>query len=165
MSARETEWQKRARERREKHEAAMAKLPPLDQGKELWWVGGNDEWYDGGSYETREEAIRAGHDQYDDGFYLVCAKSGPVDVAAHFELDALIESIDENGEYLSGEYSETVFDDCSQDQLDDLQHRIRLAIRTWQIELQGQGTHIKGDLFTSQHSRAFIRGEDVEGQK
>lgn len=157
----ETKYAKAARESREKKAAAMALLPPLKLAKECWWLGRSEEWFNGGEANSRDEAIHIGTSDYDgDGFHIVCAKTDPVDVAAHFYIDRLIEDIDDSDDYLSGEGRDSVFEACPKDLIDDLENRIRLTIRTWQIEMQAAGIEIKGDLFTTQHS-----GEYVEGAK
>lgn len=154
----EPKWQKDARLRREKKAAAMAMLPPLSLGKESWWASSNDEYFTS-KEATREAAVQVGTDECgDDGFYITCAKTDPVDIAAHFDLDRFIEDIDCSGDYLGDSGLETVFDQCCQDQLDDLESRIRMTLRTWQVELQAQGVEIVGDLFTSQHGEEHIKG-------
>ena len=153
----ETKYQRELRARREKKKAALGKLQHLPRGEEIWYVGRNEEWYDGGMYATREAAISVGQSDYDgDGFHIICARIDPVDIAAHFNFDEFAESIDENGDYLSGESFDSVFDAFNMDQLDDLENRVRNVMREWQIECHALGQVVRGDLFTCSHSGEYI---------
>lgn len=155
----ETEYQRKAHERREKKKAQLAALPPLPRGDEIWYIGRNEEWYDGGMEETRDVAIAVGQSDYDgDGFHIICARIDPVDVAAHFDMDSFMESIDENGDYLSGESYDSVFDACTAEQIDDLEKRVRKAMREWQLKCHASGQVVRGDFFTSSHSHEYIAG-------
>ena len=160
----ETEYQKKWREKREKKQAALAALPQLPKGKEFWYLGRNEEWYDGGIESTRDSAIAVGKSDYDgDGFHIICARIDPVDVAEHFDINDFMESIDENGDYLSGESYDSVFDACTNDQIDDLEIRVRRVMREWQIECHAAGQIVQGDLFTHSHSGEWIMPEsDVD---
>lgn len=153
----ETKYQRDARERREKKKLALSALPTLPRGEDIWYVGRNDVWYDGGTESTRDAAIAVGKSDYDgDGFHIICARIDPVDIAAHFDINDLMESVDENGDYLSGESFDSVFDACTQDQIDDLENRVRKVMREWQIECHASGQVVRGDLFTASHSHEYI---------
>ena len=161
MTTTETAAERRDRENRERQEkraASLALLPPLKQPPERWWVGHNEEWFDTHE-DTREAAIRVGRSDYEGGFNITCARQGPVDLAAHFDLDRMMEDIDEGGDYLSGDGPSSVFEGVPQDALDDLDQRIRLTIRQWQIEMQSAGHEVAGDLFSSSHSGEYFPGE------
>ena len=161
----ETAYQKKWREQREKKQAALAALPALPKGEELWYIGRNEEWYDGGTECTRDAAIAVGKSDYDgDGFHIICARIDPVDVAAHFCINDFMEAIDGNGDYLSGESYDSVFEACTQDQIDDLEARVRRVMREWQIECHAAGNPVMGDLFTHSHSGEWIAGENEADQ-
>lgn len=157
----ETSWQRKNRERSEKKQAAIAKLPPLPHGDELWYIGRDDECYSIGTEKTRDAAIHVGENDCDgEGFYIVCARIDPVDIAAHFDMDMFVEDIDEGGDYLSGDGADSVFENCTADQMDDLENRVRATMRSWQIECHSAGNVITGDLFTISHSAEYISGKD-----
>ena len=161
----ETAYQKKLREQHEKKQAALAALPALPKEEELWYLGRNEEWYDGGTERTRDAAIALGKSEYDgDGFHIICARIDPVDVAAHFYINDFMGIIDENGDYLSGESYDSVFEACTQDQIDDLENRVRKVMREWQIECHEAGQVVRGDLFTNSHSGEWIDGESEAEQ-
>lgn len=137
-------------------------LPLLKGDKDLWWIGSSPEWFEGGSFETREEAIAAGENDYDGDFHIVLARIDPVDLASDFDLDSFMDDVDSNGDYLSGQGADSVFENVDRKDLHDLQWRIRKTIREWQIELQAKGVEIKGDLFTHQREAEHIRPEPKE---
>ena len=132
----------------------------LNPGKYHWYFGKNEE-YLVGREDTRDAALAAGVNDYgDNGFYLICARIAPVDVACHFDIECLSDQIDECDDYLSGDGRDTVFEDVPKEDMDNLQSRIRAVILVWQCELQAKGIHIIGDLFTSRNPSEWIAPQE-----
>lgn len=141
----------------ERRRVALNNMPQLTMANDLWWIGTNDEYYSNWA-NTREEAIKAGQSDYQGGFYMVCARCDPVDLAAHFDVREFIQNFEDNDtDYLTGEGLDTVFHSITDAQLNDLEARIQRTIREWQIELQSQGVEISGDRFTSSSAMEYIK--------
>lgn len=145
--------------RQERRKAALAAMPQLTLATDLWWFGQSDEFYTN-SADTREAAIQTGLADYEDGFHLICARTDPVDLAAHFDVREFTQAFEDNDtDYLTGEGLDTVFHSITDAHLDDLETRIQRTIRDWQIKLQSQGVEISGDRFTSSSGAEFITKE------
>ena len=136
-------------------------MTELTKGEPLWYYGPTDEYYTN-SEATRDAAMQAGTADYgEDGFHICEGAIDPVDVAGHFDINALIESIDDSGDYLTGEGRETTFDDVHGPDVAALEDRIRGVILAWQLELQAKGVSIRGDRFSWQANEKWIGPKEV----
>ena len=93
----------------------------------LWFSGSNDEHFSG-THNTRDQAI-AELDGF--GGFIVEARQDPLRLADCIDAALILESAEDDAEQCSNEYGDRIFS-CSEDQLDDLQARLKTACDEWQ---------------------------------
>ena len=93
----------------------------------LWFSGSNAEHYSD-THNTREEAIAA---LYGFGGYIVEAIQEPLRLADYIDAESILEGAEDDAEQYSNEDGDRIFA-CAEDQLDDLQARLKTACDEWQ---------------------------------
>lgn len=93
-----------------------------------WYSGSNEETFEYGPFDTREQAI-AELDGY--GGYIVLARKVPLRLSGYFDADTFLENAEDSAYDMANENGDPVFD-ISSDQQADLEARIRAAIEAWQ---------------------------------
>lgn len=99
-----------------------------------WYLGSSDEYYDIGSFDTKEEALKEA-ENYDKPLYLCRAKTEPVLLSDWFDVDDAIENAEDSvfdNELMIGEYWDDLFFNIPQEALKSLKQKIKLTIDKWQ---------------------------------
>ena len=105
-----------------------------DKTKAFWYYANfqDSEVWSGG-LETRDEAIDAGRDEYDDGFFVVEATNPPVRISDWIETHRVIERANDS---IMDSDRVTIDEECpfqvSPEQEADLCNRVKLACDQWQ---------------------------------
>lgn len=98
-----------------------------------WWVTSDEEHYEAGPLDTREEALLAAMEI--DAYAIARCTQQPVRVAALFDAPAFLEQAEEANEDWHNEDGDPVLD-FSLEVIADLQATVRAAIDAWQVKHQ-----------------------------
>lgn len=105
-------------------------------GKYIWWIGSSEERFDT-QYDTKEEAIEYGKEEYDwnEGFYICEAITPEIQLADFFVWDHWIEWATEQAwdDYGDPDGDADLFPITS-DQAKQLEAAIKKTINEWQAE-------------------------------
>jgi hypothetical protein len=99
-----------------------------------WWIGLDEERYSE-SFATREDALEAGRDQYDEGFYVMHACQRPIRLAEAFCTDGVddrLERFDEGMEHLHDPDDWQPIIELTAEQMRSLSQTLEAAADEWQ---------------------------------
>lgn len=119
-----------------------------------WYVGHSEDYFTGGPYDTRDEAVYIAKEEFEGGWILEAHKR-PVKLSAYFDEDQFLEHAGERSYDLSGEDGEPIFD-VTDAQAHDLVTRVRAAIDQWQLD---HGLVFMPWVFSGQRNLEFIDGK------
>lgn len=119
-----------------------------------WYVGNDEAIYTSGPYDTREEAVQIARDEFEGG-YIIEAYKLPVELSAFFDANRFLEDAEELAYDLTNELGDPIFDPTGA-QIDDLEKRIRVAIKQWQ---EDHKLVFMPFMFTGTRNGEYINGE------
>lgn len=93
-----------------------------------WYSGSNDETFEHGPFDTREQAIEE-LDGY--GGYVIMARRVPLRLSQYFNTSTFLENAEDDAYDMANENGDPIFY-IGSDQQADLQARVRAAIEGWQ---------------------------------
>lgn len=100
-----------------------------------WYLGTNDEYYDMGSFDTREEALKKA-ENHDKPLYLCRARKIPVQLSWLFDGNDFIDNAEENANDITNGYKSEIYEDdffnLTKEQIKDLEETVKTAIDKWQ---------------------------------
>lgn len=124
-----------------------------------WYVGHNEEEFNSGPFETKEEAVHIAHEECD-GAFIVEARKEDILLSSQFDVDRFIEDADDRCYDMMG------LDDCclfgsniTKDQMGDLQEIVRAAINRWQ---QDHGLTFTPWVFIKTRNLEFIQSKEAQ---
>lgn len=93
-----------------------------------WYSGSNEETFEYGPFDTREQAIA---ELDGEGGYVIMARKVPLRLSGYFDADTLLENAEDAAHDACNEDGDPVFD-IDSDHKADLEARVRAAIEVWQ---------------------------------
>ena len=111
----------------------------MAQENSLWYFArfeDSEHW--SGGFATRDEAVQAGRDDFDDGdgFYICQASNPPVLLSGWIDVERMLENANENileSDRCSGEFDDDAIFDIKPDQEPDLRTAIMKTCDDWQL--------------------------------
>lgn len=132
-----------------------------------WWAGSDESWMTVGPCATREqvisEAVSDGLYENHDGFYVIEAIKGRVDLSAQFDATYWLEQAHERlHEDLADENGDGFDIITSADDIEALQKAVRAAISKWQAERRITVTTTR---FTHTRNAEWVPVSTSEGEQ
>lgn len=104
-------------------------------GKWKYELYGNDEWY-GDNYDTKEEAIKAGTEEYkDEALDTDTFRVGQISLhAPHIDVDRVIDNLIDDAYEVGGEFAESWLN-VTKEEKTKLEDRLNDALLVWLKEI------------------------------